>query len=157
MPYASLTLILIAFWAVLSGHYTVITVTAGALSILGVVALAHRMKLVDEEGHPIHLLFRLLTYFPWLAVEISKASWQVTRIILDPKLPISPTLIRVRASQKTAVGRTFYANSITLTPGTISAEVSGTEILVHAVTREGAEELAEGAMDARVRRFEGTA
>ena len=156
MLYASLTIVLVLFWLVLSGNYTVITLTAGTLSIIGVMALAHRMKIVDDEGHPVHLALRALTYMPWLFVEIAKAAWDVTRIILHPKLPISPTLIRVRAGQKTAVGRTVYANSITLTPGTVTAGVSGDEILVHAVTQEGAEDLDTGVMNERVKRLEGT-
>jgi multicomponent Na+:H+ antiporter subunit E len=115
------------------------------------------MGIVDEEGHPIHLVPRALTYWPWLALEIAKSTWDVTKIILNPKLPISPTLIRLRASQRTAVGLAAYANSITLTPGTITARVSGQEFLVHAVTRGGAKELAEGTMDRRVKKFEGDA
>lgn len=152
--YGSIGLVLFCFWLVLSGHYTVITVPAGILSVLGVVALSRRMGIADEEGHPIHLLPRVLTYWPWLIKEIAKSTWDVTKIILNPKLPISPTLIRVKASQGTAVGLATYANSITLTPGTITARVSGNEFLVHAVTRAGAEDLAKGTMDRRVKKFE---
>ena len=155
MRYVSLGLILSGFWLVLSGHYTVITVTAGATSVVGALLLAARMKTVDEEGHPVHLLPRAVTYLPWLAREIMISAWDVTKIILNPRLPISPTLIRVKASQKTPVGITVYANSITLTPGTISARVSGHEILVHAITRDGAEAVGEGTMDRRVTKFEG--
>ena len=61
----------------------------------------------------------------------------------------------MRASQKTAVGLVTYANSITLTPGTVSVEVEGDEITVHAITRDGAMDLAEGSMDRVVSRFEG--
>jgi multicomponent Na+:H+ antiporter subunit E len=131
-----------------------ITVPAGILSVLGVVVLSRRMGVADEEGHPLHLLPRTLTYWPWLMLEIAKSTWDVTKIILNPKLPISPTLIRVRASQRSAVGVATYANSITLTPGTITARVSGHEFLVHAVTRSGAEDLAKGIMDRRVKKFE---
>ncbi len=154
MLYGSIGLVLFCFWLVLSGQYTVITVPAGILSVIGVVALSHRMDIADEEGHPIHLVPRTLTYWPWLVVEIAKSTWDVTKIILSPKLPISPTLIRVKASQRSAVGVATYANSITLTPGTITARVSGHEFLVHAVTRSGAEDLAEGTMDRRVKKFE---
>lgn len=155
MLYGSIGLVLLCFWLVLSGHYTVITIPAGLLSILGVVALARRMEIVDEEGHPIHLLPRaVFSYWPWLAWEIAKAAWDVTKIILNPKLPISPTLIRVRASQRSSVGVATYANSITLTPGTITARVAGHEFLVHAVTRAGAEDLAKGDMDRKVKKFE---
>jgi multicomponent Na+:H+ antiporter subunit E len=152
--YVSIALVLGIFWFVLSGHYTVLTLTAGVISVAGTVALARRMQIVDEEGHPIRLLPRAATYWPWLAKEIVKAAWDVTKIVLNPRLPISPTLVRVRASQRTAVGITTYANSITLTPGTITARVSGNEFLVHAITRAGAEELAEGTMDRRVKKFE---
>lgn len=154
MLYGSIGLILFCFWLVLSGHYTIITVPAGILSVIGVVAVLHRMDVIDEEGHPIHLMPRTLTYWPWLMFEIAKSTWDVTKIILNPGLPISPTLVRVRASQRTAVGLATYANSITLTPGTITARVSGSEFLVHAVTRSGADDLAEGVMDRRVKKLE---
>ncbi len=154
MLYGSIGLVLFCFWLVLSGIYTVITVPAGILSVIGVVALAHRMGIADDEGHPIHLSLGALTYWPWLMLEIAKSAWDVTKIILHPKLPISPTLIRIRASQRSAVGLATYANSITLTPGTITARVSGDEFLVHAVVRGGAEDLAKGTMDQRVKKFE---
>lgn len=154
MLYGSLGLVLLCFWLVLSGHYTAITVPAGILSVIGVVALARRMEIADEEGHPIHLLPRAFTYFPWLAKEIAKAAWDVTKIILNPKLPISPVLTRVKANQRSSVGVVTYANSITLTPGTITVRVRGHELLVHALTRAGAEDLADGTMDRRVKTFE---
>ena len=155
MRYGSIGLVLFCFWLVLSGIYTAITVPAGILSVIGVVALAHRMGIADDEGHPIHLSLGTLTYWPWLALEIAKSAWDVTKIILHPKLPISPTLIRIRASQRSAVGLATYANSITLTPGTITARVSGDEFLVHALVRGGAKDLAKGTMDQRVKKFEG--
>lgn len=154
MLYGSIGMVLFCFWLVMSGHYTIITVPAGVLTVIGVVALSRRLGIADEEGHPIHLLPRIVTYWPWLAKEIAKSTWDVTKVILNPSLPISPTLIRVKASQRSAVGVATYANSITLTPGTITARVSGHEFLVHAVTRSGAEDLAEGTMDRRVKKFE---
>jgi multicomponent Na+:H+ antiporter subunit E len=79
----------------------------------------------------------------------------VARRILDPKLPISPRLIKVKATQKRDLGRVIYANSITLTPGTVSVKMDGDEITVHALTREAAEGVETGAMDAKVTRLEG--
>ena len=146
---------LIVFWLLLSGYFTLFLVTIGSLTAVGVVALGHRMDVIDREGHPIHLTWRVLGYWPWLMKEIAKSAWGVSRIILDPRLPISPTLVRVKTSQKTAVGVVTYANSITLTPGTISVDVKRGEILVHALTRDGAAGLLEGEMDRRVTRFEG--
>ncbi len=156
MRLVSTFLTLFAFWLLLSGHYTGFLMTAGILCALGVVLFARRMDVVDQEGHPVHLAPRaLLVYWPWLVKEIIKSALQVSAIILHPRLPISPTLLRVRATQKTDVGRTTFANSITLTPGTISVEVGEDEILVHALTRGSAEGLADGEMDRRVTRFEG--
>jgi multicomponent Na+:H+ antiporter subunit E len=147
---------LFVFWLLLSGHYTPFLVAAGLGSAVAVMALARRMDVVDHEGHPAHLAPRaLLGYWPWLIREILKSGWAVTRIVLDPRLPISPTLVRFRPTQKTDVGLTTHANSITLTPGTISVEVGRDEFLVHAVAEEGAEGILGGDMDRRVTRFEG--
>ena len=145
------------FWLVLSGHFTPILLIIGAVSSVAVVALASRMAVIDREGHPIYLLGRAMWYWPWLTWQIVKTGLGVSRIIVSPSLPISPTLINVKASQKSAVGIVTYANSITLTPGTISVEVEDDEITVHAITHDGATDLANGDMDRMVTRFEGRA
>jgi multicomponent Na+:H+ antiporter subunit E len=151
----SSALVLFVFWLLLSGFFTVFLVTVGALTAIATVLLGRRMDVIDHEGHPIHLVWRVLGYWPWLFKEIAKSAWGVSRIIVNPALPISPTLVRAKTSQKTSVGVVTYANCITLTPGTISIDVKRDEILVHALTREGAEELLAGEMDRRVTRFEG--
>lgn len=151
----SAILVLFVFWLVLSGYFEPFLVTAGAASAIAVVWLAHRMAVIDHEGHPIHLGLRTLTYWPWLLKEIVKSAWDVSRIIVNPRLPISPSMGRVKTTQRTSVGLVTYANSITLTPGTISVEVTDGEILVHALTRDGLASVAEGDMDRRVSRFEG--
>lgn len=155
MRHVSLILALSAFWLLLSGQFTPFLLAAGLASVLAVTWFVdRRMRVLDLEGHPSHLSLRALTYWPWLLWEIAKAGWDVTRIILHPRLPISPELIRVRASQQTDVGQVIYANSITLTPGTISLEVGDGTILVHALTRAGAEGLESGDMDSRCTAFE---
>ena len=148
-----------AFWLLLSGHYEALLIAYGVGSVLLSVAFARRLDIIDEESLPFRLMFGAVTFWPWLVVEIVKSAIDVTRIILNPKLPISPKLVRISAHQKGAVGITTYANSITLTPGTISAVVSEgrNEILVHALTEEGADALEEGGMDRRVSEFEGEA
>ncbi|OGA24360.1 MAG: hypothetical protein A3I02_08450 [Betaproteobacteria bacterium RIFCSPLOWO2_02_FULL_67_26] len=151
----SSAIVLFAFWLLLSGYFEPFLIVAGAGSALGVVLLARRMDVVDAEGYPLRLGWRVLLYWPWLFKEIAKSAWGVARIIVAPRLPISPTLVRVQPTQKSAVGVVTYANSITLTPGTISVEVARGEILVHALTRESAAGLLEGEMDRRVTRFEG--
>jgi len=134
----------------LSGHTEPLVVSFGVVSCSLVVCITVRMDVVDQEGHPIHLTWGALGYWPWLMWEIVKANWDVVRCVLSPKLPISPTMIRVKASQKSDLGQVIYANSITLTPGTISVDVADGEILVHALSREGAKALETGEMDRRV-------
>ena len=92
---------------------------------------------------------------PWLTWAIVKSNLDVALLILRPSLPISPRMIAVKASQSTDVGKVIYANSITLTPGTVSVDVDGDEITVHCLTREAAEDVETGAMDRRVVRVEG--
>jgi multicomponent Na+:H+ antiporter subunit E len=157
MRYLSLAGFLFAFWIVLSGHYTPMLVSVGLASAIICVLAAIRMRAADAEGHPIEVFWGTVTYFPWLIVEIAKSAWAVTKIILHPRLPISPTMTVVRASQRTRVGVATYANSITLTPGTITVGVDGNELTVHALARQGALDLEAGGMDRRVSQFEGTA
>ena len=153
----SAILALFSFWLVLSGFFTAFLISAGAASSLAVFAFSRRMGVVDREGHPVHLSWRALTYWPWLIKEIVKSSWDVSKIILNPRLPISPTLVRIKPTQRTPEGLVTHANSITLTPGTISVEVGPDEFLVHAVTRVAAEGVASGDMDRRATRYEGSA
>jgi len=151
----SLFAVLFLFWLALSGHYTPFLVGAGAACALACVCVAWLMGAADGEGHPHHVIPAALTFLPWLFWEITKSCWSVTKVIIDPSLPISPTMTRVRATQRTTVGLVTYANSITLTPGTITTGVEGNELVIHALVREGAIDLEEGGMDARVTAFEG--
>ena len=149
----SLGAVLFAVWLLLSGHYTPFILILGVVSCITIVTVTLRMEVADREGHPIHLTWRALTYMPWLMIEIIKANFDVAKRVLSPSLPVTPTLLRVKASQTTDLGQVIYANSITLTPGTISVDVANNEILVHALSREGAESLLEGMMDKRVTRM----
>jgi len=115
-----------------------------------VVWVAHRMDVVDREGHPIHLSWRVLPYWLWLTWEIAKTNVEVALIVLNPKMPISPRMVRVRASQKTELGQVIFANSITLTPGTVTVDLVDGGLEVHALTKAAADSLAEGDMDRRV-------
>jgi len=151
----ALGLTLFAFWLALSGHYTPFLIAVGLVCALFVVWLAQAMKIVDEEGQPIHLYRSAPAYWAWLWIEIFKSAIDVSTRIWHPRLPISPTMTRVRASQKTAVGLVTYANSITLTPGTITTGVKDTLLTVHALSREGADDLEAGGMDRKVSEFEG--
>lgn len=154
--FISLGAVLFGVWLLLSGHFDPLLIGLGVVSCAAVVLVTWRMELIDHEGHPIHLTLRgLFFYWPWLGWEMAKANWDVAKRVLMPSMPISPTMVRVDASQKSDLGIVVYANSITLTPGTVSVDVGEGKILVHALTREGAEAVKEGTMDRKVTRMMG--
>lgn len=152
---AGLAAALYGFWLLMSGYFTPFLLAAGAGSAVAVALFARRMEIADREGLPLHLTLAAVAYWPWLLKEILESGWEVARIIVDPRLPVSPRLVRIVPSQKSALGLVTHANSITLTPGTITVEAEHREFLVHALTRAGAEGLQSGEMDRRVSRFEG--
>jgi multicomponent Na+:H+ antiporter subunit E len=115
-----------------------------------VVYLAMRMDVVDHEGLPLQLHGRFWLYAPWLMKEILVANLHVARIILSPSLPISPIVVHYRSSQKTDLGRAIYANSITLTPGTITTGIQGDDLEVHSITWVDVDGREEDEMDRRV-------
>lgn len=154
MRYAVAALALFAFWVVMSGYFTPFLLGAGMGCSIAVVLVARRLGVIDPETHPANSFSLMLRYWPWLAWEIVKSAWDVTRLIVSPRLPISPTMIRVRPTQRSDVGRVIYANSITLTPGTITVLAEDGEFLVHAITQAGADGVASGDMDRRVTAFE---
>jgi|TARA_B100000809_G_scaffold148466_1_gene145943 multicomponent Na+:H+ antiporter subunit E len=142
--------ILVVFWLLLSGHYTLMLISFGVGSSALVVYLALRMDVVDHEGVPLQLGGRFWLYLPWLMKEIFVANVAVAKVILHPKLPISPITVIFHGSQKTDIGRFIYANSITLTPGTITTGVEGQDFEIHALTYADVDGREEDEMDRRV-------
>lgn len=149
-----LTMTLVTFWLLLSGHYTPFVLSCGFFSILITVYIALRMNVVDDEAQPIHLTFSILSYWVWLTQEVILSNIEVCRRIWSPRLDISPTLICINASQKTPLGIMLYANSITVTPGTVCINVEGNKLEVHALTWSAAQDLLKGEMDRRVSQLE---
>ena len=152
---ASLTLFLAIVWLLLSGHFEPLILSFGAASVVFVVFLAHRMDVIDHEGHPVHLSWKLPIYWVWLMWQIILSNLSVARMILSPDMRIDPRLISVDAGQKDDLDRVVYANSITLTPGTVSLKLDDGKILVHALDEGFAKDLESGTMRDRVRRFAG--
>lgn len=136
-----LLVVLAATWLLLSGIYDhSLLYWLGGGSVIACVVLAVRMDLVDHEGVPLDLGWRILIYWPWLFWEIVKANIDVISRLLRPTPAISPTLIRTMPLQRTDLGKVIYGNSITLTPGTFSIDIDHEHgILVHALSKEGAE------------------
>lgn len=141
--------VLFGTWLALSGHYTPLVTSFGVLSVVLVVYICERMDVIDHEGVPYHMVPRLLTYVPWLLKEIFVANLVVAKVILDPELPISPRMVVFHGTQETDAGRALYANSITLTPGTITTGVEGHEFQVHALRAADLETDEEQMMDVK--------
>lgn len=151
----SLGLSLAVLWMMLSGHTTLLLISFGSLSVILVVFLALRMDVVDHEGNPLHLDMKALAiYWCWLLKEIWISNIYVCRLILNPSMPISPTVIALRSSQSSDLTRVIFANSITLTPGTVAIDVDGDITEVHALTDGAAKSLLEGSMDGKVTTIE---
>lgn len=151
----SLFLVLFTVWVLLSGQFTVLHLGSGIVCSLFVTYLAGRKQILDPEGHPIHLLVvTALTYWPWLIYQILLANLDVAYRIWHPRLPISPRLTKIPYRTRTNLATVIYANSITLTPGTVTVEVAKRHLLVHSLTAKGERALREGEMHERVRRLE---
>jgi multicomponent Na+:H+ antiporter subunit E len=152
----SLLFALCSLWLALSGQFEPLLLVLGLLSCVFVLIVALRMDVVDEEGQMYgHLLLhRVPSYWLWLLWEIIKSNLDVTRRILDPKMPISPSIAPLPASQRSELGRVIYANSITLTPGTITISLDATDVLVHSLTLTAEQNLVNGEMGQRVNELE---
>lgn len=150
-----LAAVLAAIWLLLSGFYLPLILALGAASIALCVYVAHRMEVIDHEGLPIHLSMSALTYWPWLWLEICKATWDTMLIILQPSTRLDPVCFEARATQSDELGETTYANSITLTPGTVTLAVDEGTVIVHALNDAMKDGVLDGTMDGKVTRMMG--
>lgn len=125
-----------ATWLTLSGYFTTILLSFGVVSIILVLWICIRMRIIDGETVPYFTMPQTISYFSWLFVEIVKANVAVVRAVISPNMEVSPTLVKIPTPQKTDVGRVMFANSITLTPGTVSVDLQPDYILVHALLSE---------------------
>ena len=146
-------LLLLGFWFVLSGHYAALLVAAGAASAALVTVLSSRLKVIGTGLHRLGFYLKLPFYAVWLAWRIVAANCDVARRILHPKLPISPCFVEVKAVAGDDLLRVVQANSITLTPGTISADFGDGVIVVHALSADAARNLQRGGIAAKVARL----
>ncbi len=150
MRVLSLALVLCGFWWVSSGHTEALLLGFMVVACAIVVLLSRRLGVLDQEGHPTHLVPRALGFWGWLIGQVAKSSWRVVRIILMPSLPIAPSVQRVPLTQPHDLGRAIVANCITLTPGTVTLEVAADHLVVHCLTARGAASLHEGETNRRV-------
>ena len=150
--FLGLIVVLGALWLGLSGIYTPLLLTLAVISILLSVLLASRLETIDREGAPYGRTLHLFMYWGWLLVEIFKANWPVIRACVSANLDINPALVKVKTRCESDLAKTVFANSITLTPGTVTVEVEGDKLLVHALFEETATPDAFTEMDERSRR-----
>ena len=147
---AFLGVALALLWVTLSGRTDTLLIILGALSILLVVTVVGQMELIDGEASAFHRIVPLVLYWGWLGGEIVKANIEVARAVLRLDLDLTPRLFRVHASQSTDFGRAIFANSITLTPGTVTVDLDGGEFIVHALLDSMADPAGFEAMNQRV-------
>lgn len=137
-------------WVLWSGVYKPLIVSLGAFSCLLTLYLVQRMGYFQREAYALSYGFDLIGYWIWLAREMVISTLQVTRVILDPRMPMSPQVVEIRATADHPMDQTILGNSITFTPGTLTLDVHLGVLKVHCLTREGAESLLTGEMDRRV-------
>ena len=131
-----LALVLAATWLALSGYFLTMILSLGVISILFVLWMCSRMSILDNETVPYLSLLPSVSYFSWLFKEIVKANVQVVKAVLSPELEVSPTLTKIPYASKADIAQTVFANSITLTPGTVAVDMNDDHILVHALLKE---------------------
>jgi multicomponent Na+:H+ antiporter subunit E len=106
----------------------------GLGSCLLVTWLSQRLQVLDPESQPFHLSWQIISFLTWLAREVWTSNVAVARVVLARRIVIRPLLVRVPASQRSSIGQVIHANTITLTPGTLTLDLRDGELLVHALT-----------------------
>lgn len=145
-----LLLLLAAAWLLWSGLFKPLLLGLGVLSCFLTFIVVRRMGYFDNELFALRLSWRLFGYWAWLAREVLLSSIEVARVVLDPRLPISPSVIEIESTSKRAFAQVLLGNSITLTPGTLTLDLHKGVLRVHALTENSARGLMSGEMDRRV-------
>ena len=137
----------------MSGHYSILIITLGIISCAFCVYVAKRGNLIDDEGLPIFFIPRLSNYLIWLFKEILKSKLNTAKVIINGK--VEPETFIVKASQVTDVAKVTYANSITLTPGTVTTKMQKDVFEVHALNSDFGNDVRTNEMDKKVTWLEG--
>ncbi|MDX1509229.1 MAG: Na+/H+ antiporter subunit E, partial [Woeseiaceae bacterium] len=148
--YLTLALLLIVAWVLWSGMFKPLLLGLGALSCVLVGYLAARMGYFDSRMFALRISHRLFGYWAWLFTEIVKSSLDVMRVVLARQLEVHTRVVEIDASDLDDVEQALLGNSITLTPGTLTLDITDGKLLVHALTPEGATGIEAGDMKRRV-------
>lgn len=140
------------FYQVLGGGIAFFDLVTGAMSAIIVTVALSRVTFSrdPDSGTPIRLL-RGIVYVPYLLFEIVKSNIAVAAVILNPRLPIDPRLTQIDPAVYGAFPITTLANSITLTPGTLTVRVQGRTLLVHTLVPGARNDLFDGGLERAVR------
>jgi multicomponent Na+:H+ antiporter subunit E len=141
---------LAVLWWILSGYTKPLLLSLGVVSVLFAAFVAHRMDVVDDESHPLHLSTKLIRYWGYLLWQIVVANIKMVGTILSPNPDINPRIVRVRISQDSELGKVVLGNSVTLTPGTVTLDIDGDMMEVHALNEATARDIENGIFDQRV-------
>lgn len=150
--------VLFAFWFALSGRTDPLFLVTGAVTAIGVTAVTRRITAVclrpDADSVTIHripfALMRTVGFVLWMAGRILVASVQLARIVLSPKMPLDPCSFRFRTELRSPLARTTLTNSISLVPGTLTIDIEGPEILVHALSPHQVDDLVTGRLQNKI-------
>ncbi|WP_416306619.1 Na+/H+ antiporter subunit E [Neptunicella sp. SCSIO 80796] len=150
----SLFFVLAVLWLCNSGIYTPLLLTLGLLSVFFVIWLSLRMGIIDDESQPLHLSRKLPAYYFWLAKQIIRSNIDVVVHVWRGNQSISPCVATIPIGQQSEIGKVIYANSITLTPGTVAMNIQPDSVLIHSLTADSMQELRQGEMARQVNRLE---
>jgi len=146
---------LYGLWVLLSGKLDAFHLGTGLASVVLVLWLDHRLEVIGGD-RPVRLLpWRWLFYYLWLLKEMVLSAVFVGRAILNPSRHVDPGLICFYTDQPCVAASVVLANSITLTPGTLTIDLHENTYLVHALSPGTASDLLAGGMPARVARLFG--
>ncbi len=143
-------IIVFAFWLLLSAHFDRFHVGAGIVCSVIVAYASHDLLFTGTGNHALTKTVRFIAYLPWLICQIVLANIDVAKRALSPRMPIDPQVVTFKTMLKSDVARTALANSITLTPGTVTIDIVDDVFYVHAIAKEPADDLLEGAMERRI-------
>ena len=152
-PFVSF-LALFATWAALSGHFSPYFLVSGAACCAFVAWLMSRLEVFGTGRWPLHLPRLFLSFTPWLVWQVVKANWDVALRVWSPAQRIEPQMVRVPCRLVTEAGVALLANSITLTPGTVTVAVEEDALVVHCLSDASARGVLEPDMHDRIAALE---
>jgi len=144
-------IILFGFWLLLSGHYDLFHISIGLLCCGLVSHATHDLLFANPRAGDMRVIVkRFITYIPWLFYQIVLSNMHVVRLALGPKNLIDPKIIEFKTKLESDISFVTLANSITLTPGTITLDIRDGVFYVHAVSKKTAEDLLTGEMEDKI-------